>query len=298
MIALFFIIFLAVSMPVHGYNYLALGEATVLNDQIEAARILAAKRSLRDIVFGTGLSPSALKNILVYINEKSEIVIDGSSGTVPIKVNNIKELKRGNEIEVTAAVEVQESNHCPSSPGIVGAVSILPFEFDSRAIFVSEEFGRNLEGIFERYISILDRFGAGYKVKITNAEREVTKHTSDHITPKQSVRELAQELKSDYILGAEIYDTSIQRLGATPETYKKLVRNFSISFSVFDGRSGYKLSEYHYKTSASWPYKYTFYPDRNAHVIWDTEYGVAIEEVLYSAIQDLSFFIECERPKS
>jgi hypothetical protein len=109
------------------------------------------------------------------------------------------------------------------------------------------------------------------------------------------IREIAERYDAQYLISGALNDISLSRMNADPDSYHNVVRNFSVTFSLFDGITGNKIKSYSYKESSPWPFGYRLNLKFNDASLSNSAFGSHIFQILMRSIEDISSDIKCAR---
>ena len=113
---------------------------------------------------------------------------------------------------------------------------------------------------------------------------------------EQHATMLARKTNSQYVLTGEIVDMSVSQQQSSSWAFWQSMqsqRAFGFDAKLYDGQTGALVWQHLYNQSAIWPFELHQTVDVNSQVLWQSQYGSAIENVFQDIAQSIDEELAC-----
>ena len=270
------------------------GQAVIHNDNKELARQQATREALRQALLFSGASIRSVQQMADGLLQDEDFEIRASGEVAAVEM--VSEHFHDEYVEVTIRADIfPQDAQCKAS--------------DYKKTIVTSHFN----------FSSIRQSAAGEVYKITKPMAKHTKATFDKyaqnslihsvqpysFSPRQQELAmqsmlLAEKVGSNYVLIGDIIELSMEQL---PEsTLERLSfwsepehqRHTRIQFRLINGATGEVVHDKHYQTTAIWPFSPHQPVDPESHILWQSEFGNAIKELLKEAVAEIDEVMSCE----
>lgn len=110
------------------------------------------------------------------------------------------------------------------------------------------------------------------------------------------VTQISQKANSQYVLTGEIIEISMEQAPSVGLAFWRdttPIRHFGIAISLYNGQTGAKIMEESFHSSAKWQFDMHKDVDPYSQILWQSDYGQNMEEVLAQISQKVDEEISC-----
>ncbi len=295
-IILLFLLFITGMGTAFAQWFEAEGSAQIRNGDTPAARQEAIDDAMRQVMLESGSFITSSQNVRDGVISDDSFNI-ASSGNIRQYIL-LSEKRDGSFFRVKIRVFVDTvQNKCL---GAAWKKTIMPVLF----IYDREQFQESmhgLQGINAAATREVTRMLSGLGGVITksyydrNLGIDPLKRAPDSKKLEETLRQLSRNFDAEYLLTGVIRDLSRSRSDdGWLSAFGDEIREFSISFYLFDGLSGEQISGSDYHAAAVWN------PDSGAGVqsreFWTSPYGQEIKKILERGAREAAEIVACRKP--
>lgn len=275
----------------------AKGRAPIANNDKDIARNMAVQDALKHALLFTGAQVSSISNLTngLLSTDRFEVRSHGSVRNLQL----ISEDTANGVMVVHIRVDIVPSKTMCKSSELIKLVAMTNFPLRYRnqaangAIFNIGAQAANQ--LFDKMSSHEGNFRVTELFPIAQKFNQSNQPFSIDDNQQVPQQLLAQQADSQYLLTAEIEDLSIAKstskwLGLITNSP---IREFTISFTLFDGLNGEKVWNKRYSTRAPWTFKKTQRVDTASHSFWQSPYGASINNQLANVLNDIDDKLQC-----
>ncbi|MFT2091452.1 flagellar assembly protein FlgT [Paraglaciecola sp. 2405UD69-4] len=114
---------------------------------------------------------------------------------------------------------------------------------------------------------------------------------------KNIAYELSRKTNSQFVIFGEIDEFSIERIpnnSWNPWGKDTITRNLAVTLTMYDGNSGDMVFRNHKTMSAPWHFDLHQSIDSNSHMLWNSSFGLATQELIEKSIEEVDEAISCQ----
>ncbi|WP_144780327.1 flagella assembly protein FlgT middle domain-containing protein [Marinobacter maritimus] len=291
----FFILFLFFCSDSFADSFVGVGEARVFDNNLVEAKIVSAKNAIREIILKAGLSASTINELSFSIGYLGDIIISNNLSRPSIRINSLSSDESDGIVLTFAKVDVDKSRHQCGVRPMAKSVVFSPLLVGTLRYAVSGGFKNEIDTINRKFINLMKNSGVDFFLKGFLNNPVLFDNSDDPINSSARIREIAERYDAQYLISGALNDISLSRMNAGPDSYRNVVRNFSVTFSLFDGITGNRIKSYSYKESSPWPIGYRLNLEFNDASLSNSAFGSRIFQILMRSVEDISSDIKCAR---
>lgn len=274
------------------------GSAQIRNGDTPAARQEAIDDAMRQVMLESGSFITSSQNVRDGVISDDSFNI-AASGNIRQYIL-LSEKKDGSFFKVKIRVFVDTvQNQCLGAAWKKTVMPVL-FTYDSEQF---QESMHGLQGINAEITKVVTRTISGFGGVISrsfydkNLGIDPLRHAPDSKRLDTTLRQLARNFDTEYILTGVIRDLSRSRPddGWLNRTFGDDIRQFGVSFYLFDGLTGELISGSDYRGAAEWKADYGR-SGVQSREFWDSPYGQEVRKVLEKGTREAAQIVACRRP--
>jgi|GEM_PF-4925732 len=291
----FFILFLFFYSNCFADSFVGVGKAKVFDNNLVEAKIVSAKNAIREIILKAGLSASTINELTFSVGYLGDVIIINNFSRPSLKISSLSSDDSDDIVLTFAKADVDKLKRQCSVHPTAKSVIFSPLLVGTPRHAVSGGFKNEIDTINRTFINLLENSGADFFLKGFLSNSVLLENSAVQINSSARIREITERYDAQYLISGTLNDISLSRMNADADSYRNVVRNFSVTFSLFDGITGNKIKSYSYKESSSWPFGYRLNVEFNDASLSSSAFGSHISQILMRSVEDISSDIKCAR---
>lgn len=222
------------------------------------------------------------------------IKIDDKDKAGVINLKSVSSKESGGIVTTVVKADINRLKHQCDFRSVPKAVVYSPLLLKSSRLAVSGAFKNEASLIDRAFLDLLNERGVDFYVKgsLNTPVSEVSASAYEGFS--SYIREIADKYDAQYVIAGVLNDVSLSRVvGGSGDG--RVVRNFDVVFSLYDGITGNKVNSYNYERSFFWPFGYSMGVGRSDAVFWSSHFGRGVYQTLMEVQEDISSDIKCAR---
>ncbi|WP_165855021.1 flagellar assembly protein T N-terminal domain-containing protein [Marinobacter sp. JSM 1782161] len=275
------------------------GSAAIINDNYGFAMREAAQAAIRDAVLSAGASVSLVKDVDVQLaSPEGGVLFVTRDGGLIRSVQLVKEYEYDARARVQLRLDITRADQVCGAPPISKSVTLLPFTLDTADQSAWGQLERLPEALTERFRDALDGVPKDFLVnEVVDRPLPIQVSAGSRDRPAgREYRYLAERSRSQYVMQGRIDNISLGQVDGGLLGGDSLVRQFSMTVDIIDGLSGDVIRSQQYRTRTVWPFEATERVGVDSDRFWDSEYGLEVERLMKTAVDDMAGLVACARP--
>lgn len=271
--------------------YEAKGYAIIEDGDKASAKRKATQEALKQAMLFAGASVNSVHTLTNGLLESEHTTISSSGEVAQLEL--IDEVYSGDMVTVSVRADIFAKAKSCNAQYEEKHFSTTRFLIKNRQQLTHGDITKFDEVLTQRFARLM---------RTTTDTLRVT-HIAPHSTQfktqftEQNVRNLSQQTNTQYVVMGTINDLSIETSDPsllTPWRGSTQKRHFGLTLHVYDGINGGLLFTQSYATAAAWTYDKFESVDEYSQQFWESRYGVAVQELIQNALQDIKEAIACQ----